>query len=109
MRFWCALDKDVEKLVHYDCKTKEDFQDFAKLLIDAVVKRQQKKPLYHFFVEHIARELALPLKDSEVRKVASGLSTLANEKQREAREAASGKKKKVVAKPALGSTKASGR
>lgn len=99
----------MENLFSYNCKTKEDFQDFTKLLIDAVIKRQEKKPLYPFFVEHIARELAIPLKDSEVRKVASSLSTLANEKQKEARDAASGKKKKAVAKPALGSTKGMGR
>ncbi|KLO09742.1 translation initiation factor eIF3 subunit [Schizopora paradoxa] len=102
-------DKDVEKLVSFDCRTKENFQDFTTLLIETVIKRQQKRPLYPFFVEHFARELAAPLKDSEVRKVASSLSTLANEKQKEARDAASGKKKKAAAKPVLGSTKASGR
>lgn len=53
------------------------------------------------------RELAAPLKDVETRKAASALTTLANEKQKEQRDKASGKKKpKVAAKPALGSTKA---
>ena len=48
------------------------------------------------------------MRDVEVRKVASGLTALSNEKQREARDRASGKKKKAV-KPALGSTKAIGK
>lgn len=107
----CATDDNaLEQLVSYECRTKEDFQDFAKLLIDTVIKRHQKKPLYPFFVEHVVRELAMPLKDAEVRKAASGLNTLANEKQKEAREAASGKKKpKAAIKPVLGSTKSVGR
>jgi hypothetical protein len=45
------------------------------------------------------------LKDSEVRKAASGLSTLANEKQKEQRDKASGKKKPAKAKPMLGGNK----
>lgn len=49
----------------------------------------------------------MPLKDVEVRKAASALTTLANEKQKEQREKASGKKKpKAAGKPALGATKA---
>lgn len=54
------------------------------------------------------RALAAPLRDVEVRKAASGLTTLANEKQKEARDKASGKKKpKTTGKPALGAAKAS--
>ncbi len=50
------------------------------------------------------KELAAPLKDVEVRKAASGLTTLANEKQKEQR---TGKKKpKMTAKPVVGSMKA---
>lgn len=50
------------------------------------------------------KELAAPLKDVEVRKAASGLTTLANEKQKEQR---TGKKKpKAAAKPVVGSMKA---
>jgi translation initiation factor 3 subunit J len=52
------------------------------------------------------RALAAPLRDVDVRKAASGLATLANEKQREQRDKASGKKKpKSAAKPVLGATK----
>lgn len=50
------------------------------------------------------------MRDVEVRKVASGLTTLANEKQKEQRDKTAGKKKpKTVAKPTLGVTKPSGK
>ena len=81
---------------------------FSANIIEFIIKRHQGKPLYAAFLEHHVRELALPLRDVEVRKVASGLTTLANEKQREQRDKASGKKKpKAVAKPALGLNKPS--
>lgn len=77
-------------------------------IIEFIVKRHQNKPLYAAFVEHHVRELAQPLKDVEVRKAASGLTTLANEKQKEARDKASGKKKsKGSSKPGLGAAKVS--
>jgi len=56
------------------------------------------------------RELAAPLRDVEVRKAASGLTTLANEKQKEQRDKASGKKKgKGATKPGLGGAKVASR
>ena len=74
----------------------------ANQIFEVVIKQHQSKPLYAAFVEDLSRSLAQPLKDVEVRKVASGLTTLANEKQKAQREAASGKKKsKGSAKPGL--------
>lgn len=73
-----------------------------------MIQKHQNKPLYASFVEHHVRELAMPLKDIEVRKAASGLTTLANEKQKEQRDKVSGKKKsKSASKPALGAAKPS--
>lgn len=77
-------------------------------IIELVIKRHQDKPLYPSFVEYHVRQLAEPLRDVEVRKAASGLTTLANEKQKEQRDKASGKKKpKSAARPVLGATKLS--
>jgi translation initiation factor 3 subunit J len=89
-------------------KTKEDFVILSRQIFEFVIKPHQDKPLYAAFVEAHAKELANPLRDVEVRKVASGLTTLANEKQREARDKTSGKKKKAP-KPVLGSTKVAGK
>ncbi|KAF8335157.1 eukaryotic translation initiation factor 3 subunit J, partial [Amanita rubescens] len=95
---------DLDRLISFQPRTKEDFQQFSSKLIEYIIKRHQDKPLYASFVEHHVKELAAPLKDVEVRKAASGLTTLANEKQKEQR---TGKKKpKAAAKPVVGSLKA---
>ena len=95
---------ELDSLVSADPRTKEDFQSFSANIIEHIVKRHQHKPLYASFVEQHVRALAEPLKDIEVRKAASGLTTLANEKQKEQRDKASGKKK-PKAKPGLGAVK----
>jgi len=87
-------------------KTKEEFQLLSDRLVE-LIRRHQDKPLYAMFVEMHVKALATPLRDVDVRKAASGLTTLANEKQREQREKGSGKKKaKPSAKPALTGAKA---
>lgn len=99
---------ELDSLISFQPRTKEDFHTLSSRIIEFLIKRHQNKPLYAAFVEHHARELAMPLKDVEVRKVASGLTTLANEKQKEQRDKASGKKKpKAAAKPVLGAAKVS--
>ncbi|KAK2460272.1 hypothetical protein APHAL10511_007661 [Amanita phalloides] len=98
---------ELDALISAQPRTKEDFQQLSSNIIEYIIKRHQDKPLYASFIEHHVRELAMPLKDVEVRKAATGLTTLANEKQKEQRDKTSGKKKpKAAAKPALGSVKA---
>ena len=100
--------KELDALISAQPRTKEDFIEFSDQIIEYIVKRHQSKPLYATFVEHHARALAGPLRDVETRKVASGLTTLANEKQKEQRDKASGKKKpKTAAKPTLAAAKPS--
>ncbi|PBK75881.1 translation initiation factor eIF3 subunit [Armillaria solidipes] len=102
--------KELDSLLSFQPRTKDDFIQLSSRIIEVVIKRHQNKPLYPAFVEHFVREMALPLKDVEVRKAASGLTTLANEKQKEQRDKASGKKKpKATSKPALGAAKVASR
>lgn len=90
-------------------KTKEEFQELSDRLIE-LISRHQEKPLYSMFVEMHVKALAAPLNDVNTRKAASALTTLANEKQKEQRDKASGKKKpKAAAKPGLVGAKATGR
>ncbi|KAA1476260.1 translation initiation factor eIF3 subunit [Dentipellis sp. KUC8613] len=97
---------ELDQLVSANPRTKEDFQDLSTKIFEYIIKRHQDKPLYASFVEHHVRTIAGPLRDVEVRKAASALTTLANEKQKEQREKQSGKKKpKAAAKPTLGSAK----
>lgn len=99
---------ELDSLISANPRTKEDFQALSSKIIEYVIKRHQNKPLYASFVEHHVRALAEPLKDVEVRKAASGLTTLANEKQKEQRDKSSGKKKpKAASKPGLGPAKLS--
>ncbi|TCD71982.1 Translation initiation factor 3 subunit J component [Steccherinum ochraceum] len=101
---------ELDSLISAQPRTKEDFVKLSDNIFKYIINRHADKPLYAAFVEHHAKALAAPLRDVEVRKVASGLTTLANEKQKEARDKASGKKKpKTAAKPALGAAKASSR
>ena len=105
--FILLADEGLDKILKANPRTKEEFQELSSQIVEHIIKRHQHKPLYAAFVEHHARELAVPLRDVEVRKAASTLTTLANEKQKEQRDKASGKKKtKGAAKPALGSAKA---
>ncbi|KAF8604129.1 translation initiation factor eIF3 subunit [Ceratobasidium sp. AG-I] len=98
---------ELTELVTFNPRTKEDFQKLSNMIVEHVIQRHQAKPLYASFIELHTRALAEPLRDVDVRKVASGLSTLANEKQKEQREKASGKKKpKAAQKPGLGLAKA---
>ncbi|KAL4064359.1 translation initiation factor eIF3 subunit [Scleroderma citrinum] len=98
--------KELDALLFFEPRNKEDWHKFSAKIIRHITERLQDKPLYPTFVEYHARQLAQSLKDTEVRKVASGLTTLANEKQKEQRDKAPGKKKpKAAAKPVLGSDK----
>ncbi|KAI8980018.1 eukaryotic translation initiation factor 3 subunit J [Trametes punicea] len=100
--------KELDWLISAQPRTKEDFIEFSNRLIETVMKRHMDKPLYAAFLEHHVRALAMPLRDVEVRKVASGLTALSNEKQKEQRDKASGKKKpKTAVKPSLGAAKPS--
>ncbi|KAH8831609.1 eukaryotic translation initiation factor 3 subunit J [Flagelloscypha sp. PMI_526] len=98
--------KELDAILSFQPRTKDDFEKLSAMIIEHVIKQHHSKPLFPSFVEYHARQLATTLKDVEIRKVASGLTTLANEKQKEQRDIASGKKKKA-AKPVLGAAKAS--
>ncbi|TFY53276.1 hypothetical protein EVG20_g10190 [Dentipellis fragilis] len=96
---------ELDQLISANPRTKEDFQDLSTKIFELIIKRHQDKPLYPSFIEHHVRTIAAPLRDVEVRKAASALTTLANEKTKEQRDKQGGKKKPKAAKPTLGSAK----
>ncbi|KAJ2715846.1 Translation initiation factor 3 subunit J component, partial [Coemansia spiralis] len=73
--------------------TQEEFDTFAKALVERIQKSQSRR-LYSAFLEKLIHDLALPLKDVDVRKIASSLTALASEKQKAAKEALKVGKKK---------------
>jgi len=90
--------KENEPLETLKPKTKEDFDKFQQRLVD-LIQAHQKQGLYVAFIESLTRELCVPFRDVDLRKVSSTLTALANEKQKQQREAAKPKKKAV--KPSL--------
>ncbi|KAF9939493.1 Translation initiation factor 3 subunit J component [Mortierella antarctica] len=80
-------------------KTKEQFNEFTTELVN-LIQKHEKQGLYASFLEGLIRELASGVRDVDVRKYASTLTTLANEKQKAAKEALKSKKK-GSAKPSL--------
>jgi len=89
----------AEDPLKMDPKTKADFESMSSALAQLVVSKHGNKPLYPLFIEHFFRQLSEPLGDVQTRKTASILTTIANEKQRAAKEAKKGKGKQ---KPTLG-------
>jgi len=83
-----------------DPHTIEEFKQLSDRLADLISTQYGQKPLYSKFIEEHVKALCQPLKDLEVRKCASTLAALANEKQKAAKDAG-GAKKKTKAKPAL--------
>ncbi|KAF9334763.1 Translation initiation factor 3 subunit J component [Podila minutissima] len=81
-------------------KTKDQFNEFSSQLV-ALIQKHEKQGLYASFLEGLIRELASGVRDVDVRKYASTLTTLANEKQKAAKDALKSKKK-GSSKPSLG-------
>lgn len=82
----------LDSLLGENPRTKEEFEAFSRKVYNIIIKPHINKPLYAGFVETHIRQLCEPLKDAEVRKAASGLTTLASIKQ-QGKDKASGKKK----------------
>lgn len=100
-----AENADIFSLVA-NPKTKDDFEAISTALAKRVVDKYSTKPLYAHFVEHLTRELCMPLKDLDVKKVSSTLAALGNEKQKQAKEGTGKKGGKGKAKPSLGAVAA---
>ncbi|KAH9033472.1 translation initiation factor eIF3 subunit [Lactarius hengduanensis] len=90
--FGSSADADLDNILKSSPNSKEDIVALSEAIIAHIVKRHQDKPLYSTFVEHHVRAQAMPPRDIDVRKAASGLTTLANEKY-------------SAAKPILGASK----
>ncbi len=87
----------LDSLLRENPRTKDEFEAFSRKLYNTIIKPHINKPLYAGFVETHIRQLCEPLKDSEVRKAASRLTTLASMKQQGEKDKASGKKKPKAA------------
>ncbi|KAG8991783.1 Translation initiation factor 3 subunit J component [Tulasnella sp. JGI-2019a] len=89
----------LEALMNIDPTTEDELVDLSKRIINTIFKRLENKPLYATFIEYHIRELARPLQVVDIRNTASGLITLADEKQKEAKDS------RKTAKPTLNTMK----
>lgn len=87
-------------------RTKADFDKLADNISKSIVELYGNKPLFAGFVESLCRSLNVPLKDLDVKKVASTLTALGNEKQQAAKGGA--KKGGKKGKPQLGTVAGGG-
>ncbi|KAG0253301.1 Translation initiation factor 3 subunit J component [Mortierella polycephala] len=93
----------ASKLETMKPKTKDQFNEFTTELV-TLIQKHEKQGLYASFLEGLFRELSQGVRDTDVRKFSSSLTTLANEKQKAAKEALK-TKKKGSSKPSLSATK----
>ncbi|KAF9101780.1 Translation initiation factor 3 subunit J component [Mortierella sp. AM989] len=94
-----VTDGAASKLETMKPKTKDQFNEFTDELV-ALIQKHEKQGLYVSFLEGLFRELSQGCRDVDVRKFSSTLTTLANEKQKAAKEALKTKKKGST-KPSL--------
>ncbi|KAI8075797.1 eukaryotic translation initiation factor 3 subunit J [Gilbertella persicaria] len=88
-------DKPIEE---WKPKNRVELDAYRKKVVE-IVTAASKSINYGWFIDELLHDIAYPLKDTEVKKVASSLTVIANEKQRLAKEAT--KKGKTKGKPQL--------
>ncbi|KAG9296532.1 hypothetical protein G9A89_015124 [Geosiphon pyriformis] len=98
--FGVDLNDEISFLETINPKTKEEFEEFSRILVARISKHEKQGP-YLGFINTFFRELCLPLKDVDVRKVSGTLYTLANEKTKALKDVNKGKKKGKPSKPSL--------
>ena len=90
-----------DALFESNAQSKDELAALAERLAERIHTSYGSRPLYAELVESLVKQLCMPLKDLQVRKASSALSTLANEMQAAQRATAKGGKKKAAAKPTL--------
>jgi translation initiation factor 3 subunit J len=90
---------DLSALPVFKPTTKAQFDTLRDVLVP-LLAANTKKAHYNLFLQDFTRALAKEMPSEQIRTVASKLTVLSNEKQKEEKEAAKGGKKKTVPKKA---------
>lgn len=88
---------DMSKLKLFDPQTRDQFVNLRETLVP-LLAANSKKAQYSTFAQDFARQLAKDLSSEQIKKMASALSTLSNEKLKEEKAADKGPKKSKAAK-----------
>lgn len=93
---------DLTTLPVFKPTTKDGFVQLREILVP-LLTANSRKAHYPLFLQEFVRQLSKEMPSEQIRKVASGLTTLSNEKQKEEKAAEKGGKKKTTKKTVLAS------
>lgn len=88
---------ELSSLRIFDPSTRDQFVELRETLVPLLAANAQKAQYSPFIVE-FARQIVKDLPSEQIKKVASGLTTMANEKMKEEKAAEKGGKKSKAAK-----------
>jgi translation initiation factor 3 subunit J len=88
---------DLSALPIFHATTKDQFTKLREVLVP-LLNANAKKPHYALFLTEFTKQLAKELQSDQIKKIASGLTTLSNEKMKEEKAAEKGGKKSKAAK-----------
>lgn len=88
---------DLESLPLFDPKTKTQFETLRDTLIP-VVGKNSSKAHYVLFLQEFTKQLSKDLPSDQIKKIASTLTALSNEKMKEEKAADKGTKKSKAQK-----------
>ncbi|KAI4258335.1 MAG: hypothetical protein LQ352_001273 [Teloschistes flavicans] len=88
---------DVSSLPLFNPTTKEQFLRLRETLVP-ILAANSKKAQYTLFMQEFTKQIVKELPSEQIKKIASGLSTQANEKMKEEKAAEKGGKKTKAAK-----------
>lgn len=87
---------DLSTIPVFNASTKEEFAKLRETLVP-ILAASSKKPHYTIFMQEFTKQISKDLPSDQIRKIASGLTTLSNEKMKEEKAAdKTGKKTKAA-------------
>lgn len=88
---------DIAKLPLFNPTTKEQFLKLRETLVP-ILAANSKKAQYTLFMQEFTKQIVNELPSEQIKKIASGLTALSNEKMKEEKAAEKGGKKTKAAK-----------
>lgn len=88
---------DFSSLKIFDPTTKDQFTSLRETLVP-LISRNAKKAQYGIFLQDFVKQISKDLPSDQIKKIASALTTLSNEKMKEEKAAEKGGKKTKAAK-----------
>lgn len=87
---------DLSSMPLFDPKTKAQFETLREVMAPIIGGENAKKAHYTLFLTEFSKQLARDLPSDQIKKIASALTTLSNEKMREEKQQGGAKKSKAA-------------